>query len=83
MNEVHDWFNGKDSGILSEIDNKIFHFNFKKHEAIMKNHMFQPITEHENEEKELGICDDCGEYSEELMLINGRWVCQECTQPID
>jgi len=25
-----------------------------------------------------GICEDCGEYSDELRYIGGRWLCPEC-----
>ena len=25
-----------------------------------------------------GICDICGNYSEHLKLINGRWICEKC-----
>lgn len=28
--------------------------------------------------EEFGICDECGEYAEELRLLNGRWICIEC-----
>lgn len=25
-----------------------------------------------------GICDSCGNYSNELKLVNGRWYCENC-----
>jgi len=25
-----------------------------------------------------GICEDCGEYNEDLRNINGRWICGNC-----
>jgi transposase len=25
-----------------------------------------------------GICERCGEYSDGLKNINGRWICQDC-----
>ena len=25
-----------------------------------------------------GICEECGEYSDELTNIDGRWICPEC-----
>ncbi|MFW9846668.1 MAG: cyclic nucleotide-binding/CBS domain-containing protein [Candidatus Thorarchaeota archaeon] len=38
--------------------------------------------EHESEEDELiaygGTCDSCGEYSTELALVDGRYLCDEC-----
>ena len=32
-----------------------------------------------NAKDEFGICDECGEYTEELVLIEGSWVCRECS----
>jgi len=28
---------------------------------------------------EFGVCDECGEYTEELILIEGSWLCRECS----
>jgi len=33
-----------------------------------------------NEKKQLGICDVCGEYSDELVCIEGEWVCDSCRE---
>lgn len=30
-------------------------------------------------EEEFGICDECGEYTEELVQTEGEWVCHDCT----
>jgi predicted transcriptional regulator len=27
-----------------------------------------------------GICEKCGEYSEDLRNINGRWICSDCRE---
>lgn len=83
MNEVHEVFKDSRPDIVKEIEGKIFHFHFKKHGEIMKMHKFQPVTEMENKETQLGICDECGEYSEELMLIDGKWVCRNCCIAMD
>ena len=32
------------------------------------------------EEKIAGICEECDEYSDELINIDGRWLCQECRE---
>lgn len=32
--------------------------------------------------EEFGVCDDCGEYTEELILIEGSWVCKTCSHMI-
>lgn len=39
---------------------------------------FRPITEMMCEGTEFGICDECGEYSDELVLENKKWVCRDC-----
>jgi len=30
--------------------------------------------------EEFGVCDECGEYTEELMLIESNWVCKDCSR---
>ncbi len=30
-------------------------------------------------EAEFGVCDECGEYTEELMLMEGAWICKKCS----
>ena len=37
-----------------------------------------PITELSLENEEFGICDECGEYSDELRCVDGKWMCKEC-----
>jgi len=39
---------------------------------------FRPLIEQEEKKEEFGVCDECGEYTDELVLINGEWVCNEC-----
>ncbi len=29
-----------------------------------------------------GICENCGEYSEELIQIDGKWLCKECYEEL-
>jgi formylmethanofuran dehydrogenase subunit E len=29
---------------------------------------------------EEGICEECGEYSQETAMVNGRWVCESCRE---
>lgn len=31
------------------------------------------------EKDEFGVCDDCGDYTEELVLIEGNWICNNCS----
>jgi hypothetical protein len=37
----------------------------------------RPIS-YEEEERGEGICEECGEFSEQTSLVNGRWVCDSC-----
>ncbi len=34
------------------------------------------------EEVTSGICESCGEYSEELKLFNGEWLCETCREDL-
>jgi len=34
------------------------------------------------EEITSGICESCGEYSEELKLVNGEWLCESCREDL-
>ena len=79
MYEVSSWFKNPDASIIKNIQKK-FHFDFKKHEKIICGHVILPITENQNIERESGICDECGEYSDELILINGEWICPGCSE---
>jgi len=35
------------------------------------------------EEITSGICESCGEYSEELKLFNGQWICRSCKDDLE
>jgi hypothetical protein len=37
----------------------------------------EPIS-YEEQEKDEGICEECGEFSEQTSVVNGRWVCDSC-----
>jgi len=38
------------------------------------------ITESERERFDEGICECCGEYSELLKKVEGRWLCERCEE---
>ena len=77
MNEVYNWSKNSNPHITVEIQ-KVFRFDFRKHEKIMEEHTIIPITEFDNEKRDSGVCDECGEYSDELVLVEGEWLCPEC-----
>ena len=29
---------------------------------------------------EFGVCDECGEYTRELVLIDSAWICKGCSR---
>ena len=59
---------------------QLFPFDFEKigHKSLLKTES-QPV-DHKNEKKQLGICDVCGEYSDELICVEGEWVCDGCKE---
>ena len=30
--------------------------------------------------EEYGICDECGGYTKEMVLISGSWICKNCSK---
>lgn len=78
INEVFQWLNIQNKRVAMKFI-KLFSFGFEKKgfRDITKANP-QPITELTKEGEEFGICDECGEYSDELRHIDGKWVCKEC-----
>jgi hypothetical protein len=37
-----------------------------------------PVTESELEQRDEGICELCERYSDELVLMDGMWICRGC-----
>jgi len=78
VNEVYQWLCEHDKAVAKRFRD-LFSFGMKKtdfREVILAH--AEPISEVENMREEFGICDECGEYSDELQLLNGRWICHEC-----
>jgi len=79
INEVFGWFKDKNYNIARKFIQKFsFGFDIKMHKNIIASFDEKSITELGNEKHNFGICDDCGEYSEELKLSNGKFVCSSC-----
>ncbi len=79
LNEVYTWFKDKDPGMIGEISAG-FSFDFRLHETIMKEHEFVPVTEEGPDINDTGLCEQCGEYSEDLRIMEGEWVCGQCRE---
>lgn len=60
---------------------KVFSFGFKTKNFvnILKARPAEPIAETEAENEDFGLCDECGEFSAELILLEGKWMCRECS----
>jgi len=78
LNEVFQWLMWQNKAVARRF-RRLFSFGMKKEDftEIWKAHA-EPITRTENWENEFGICDECGEYTEELRIVNGRWMCIRC-----
>lgn len=78
VNEVFQWLLSQNK-MLAKRFISIFSFGLKisRFGNIIKANP-QPITELTERIEEFGICDECGEYSDELRRIDGKWICKEC-----
>lgn len=75
LNEIYSWF--KIHSMTGRIKEMIS-LDFEGLEESLKSHSALPITEIENHKERDGICDECGEYSGNLVMINWEWVCEGC-----
>jgi len=83
ITEVFVWMRDENPELVSNLQ-PLFNYDFDKHEEFIGGIKAEPVTESENMQiADSGICDECGEYSEELTLVNGEWVCKECIHGID
>lgn len=78
-NEVFHWLKGKNSDLAHSFK-RIFSFDFEGtgYKEVLGMEDMIPITENMVVTGNQGICDECGEYSDELALMDGKWVCSDC-----
>lgn len=76
-NEVIYWLKSLDAAMANRFAH-IFPFDFDKigHKALLKT--INPPIDTEVKSHQFGICDSCGEYSDELECVEGEWVCSGC-----
>lgn len=43
--------------------------------------VLQPVTPPVSE-KELGNCEECGEFTDELRLLGMKWICEKCVEDV-
>lgn len=77
LSEVAGWIKERDT-MLSRKFAKVFLVNFVYKKEVVGMQRLEKLAEAREHETEFGICDDCGEFSDELRLINGRWMCSSC-----
>jgi len=79
ISEVYEWLKERNENVAEQFL-QVFSLGYKKiryksQDKIVKD----AITESKVWEKDSGICDDCGEFSDELKIDNGTWVCKACS----
>lgn len=83
MSQVYYWLKTKEPVLAARlfkmlpIDKNSF---VNEMDGVMWKNGVKPITMSEEQSKDFGICDDCGEYSDDLAPIDGKWICPECLQ---
>ena len=66
--EVHTWLEERNLSVARQFL-KMFSFGgLEEHTA----------ADNPSSEVEFGICDECGEYADELENVDGEWMCTEC-----
>lgn len=81
ITEVFNWLRDKDEGLASVL----FRFlplardwKITEKDGCAWKEGFRPMTEMRRGKRDIGLCDECGEYSEELVMHNSKWVCRDC-----
>jgi hypothetical protein len=79
-NEVIYWLRARNPDMATKFA-QLFPFDFEKigHKSLLKTESL-PVGEEASDKKQLGICDVCGEYSDELICAEGEWVCDGCKE---
>lgn len=78
--EVFHWLEGRDKRLAREVrrfipEEQEWKIDFSG--CVWKDGI-KPITETENPKTDEGICEKCGEYSDNLSYSEGKWICEDC-----
>lgn len=82
INEFISWMKHVDAPLVEKMS-KSFIFSFERKgefDGFFQNTRLQPVTHIRCERQSFGICDSCGEYSDELMPAGDGWVCLDCRE---
>lgn len=80
VKEVFQWIFFKDPWLAQKFV-KLFNFDFAGTGFLMVNEIrnLAPVVLSERKRKsDSGICENCGNTSEELIELNGEWNCESC-----
>ena len=75
IKEVYEWVQWRDEELAKKF---LSLFSFGYSTESFSNGDSGLETEFEEEESQTGICDDCGEYCDELRSAGGKWLCNGC-----
>lgn len=80
-NEVYHWLKGENRDLAFMFMN-VFSFDFERSgfEEPVKMENLIPISENREIQRQSGICDECGEYSEELGRTENGLSCTGCME---
>jgi len=82
LNEFMSWVNATEPDLASKLANS-FVFSFERKgefDGFFKNTRFRPVTDNRCNRETSGLCDSCGEYSEELEARDNGLLCLECRE---
>ena len=76
--EVYEWLKNNNKS-LAEQFLQVFSLGYQKVRYRLEGKIVRhPIIETDLWKTDSGICDECGEYSDELKRNNGEWICNAC-----
>jgi hypothetical protein len=79
INEVFLWLKNKNPGLAGKIVKMIpSDFLVTELDGCRHKDDVYPITESKYKKTDIGICESCESYSDELALIDGKWLCKQC-----
>jgi len=77
VKEVYQWVKQRDLVIATQFLN-VFSFGYQR-ASFEKDYTHHAEDTVEDSNSEFGICDECGEYTDELEQAAGEWTCKECS----
>lgn len=84
INELFWWLFEKDLNLARKVA-QFFNFDFLGTGYVLNLRKVDPVIISEDKEvflPEIGICESCGQTSDDLEKINGEWLCESCRDEI-